>query len=124
MKTNKINLTNDKWENNYEGNIKSYVVSDDGNYKKLMLVGNDSGGGWAHIYTDRPNFAFNKQLTDVSANPKDYMKFNEGIRIAHNRRVDGGEGHTNNQWLTVHGGHKVGPWGDRGVRAIFWAERE
>ena len=45
MKTNKINLTNDKWENQHEGNIKSYVVSDDGNYKKLMLVGNDSGGG-------------------------------------------------------------------------------
>ena len=45
MKTNKINLTNDRWENQHEGNIKSYVVSDDGNYKKLMLVGNDSGGG-------------------------------------------------------------------------------
>ena len=45
MKTNKINLTNDKWENMHEGNGKSYVVNDDGNYKKLMLVGNDSGGG-------------------------------------------------------------------------------
>jgi hypothetical protein len=44
MKTNKINLTNDKWENQHEGNGKSYVVSDDGNYKKLMLVGNNTGG--------------------------------------------------------------------------------
>ena len=45
MKTNKINLTNDRWENMHEGNGKSYVVNDDGNYKKLMLVGNDTGGG-------------------------------------------------------------------------------
>jgi hypothetical protein len=45
MKTNKINLTTDKWENQHEGNNKSYVVNDDGNYKKLMLVGNDTGGG-------------------------------------------------------------------------------
>jgi microcystin-dependent protein len=45
LKTNKINLTNDRWENQHEGNSKSYVVNDDGNYKKLMLVGNDSGGG-------------------------------------------------------------------------------
>ena len=44
MKTNKINLTNDKWENIHEGDGKSYVVSDDGNYKKLMLVGHKSAG--------------------------------------------------------------------------------
>ena len=45
LKTNKINLTTDRWENQHEGNGKSYVVNDDGIYKKLMLVGNDSGGG-------------------------------------------------------------------------------
>lgn len=26
-------------------------------------------GGWGHIYSDRPKFAFNKQITDVSDNP-------------------------------------------------------
>jgi len=26
-------------------------------------------GGWGHIYSDRPKFAFNKQITDVSADP-------------------------------------------------------
>jgi hypothetical protein len=45
MKPNKLNLGVDRWENNHEGNAKSYVVNDNGNYKKLMLVGNDSGGG-------------------------------------------------------------------------------
>ena len=81
--------------------------------------------GWAHLYTDRPKFALNKQLTDVSGNPyKDYMKFNEKIRIGNSHRVDGGEGSLNNQWLTVHGGHKVGPWHHAPSRAVFWAERE
>jgi hypothetical protein len=31
--------------------------------------------GWGHIYTDRPKFAFNKIITDVSGSPyKDYVR--------------------------------------------------
>jgi hypothetical protein len=45
LQSNKINLNPDNWENLHQGNGKSYVVNDHGNYKKLMLVGNDTGGG-------------------------------------------------------------------------------
>lgn len=39
-------------------------------------------GGWGHIYTDRPKFAFNKTLTDVVGSPyKDYIKDKEPIYI-------------------------------------------
>ena len=38
---------------------------------------------WAHIYTDRPKFALNKQITDVQADYVDYVKYNPdgGINI-------------------------------------------
>jgi uncharacterized protein YneF (UPF0154 family) len=37
---------------------------------------------WAHIYTDRPKFALNKQITDVSKEPySDYIKHNDKIGI-------------------------------------------
>lgn len=45
--------------------------------------------GWAHIYTDRPKFAFNKQLTDVSAEPyNDYIK-NGNVKISGNLETGG-----------------------------------
>ena len=41
--------------------------------------------GWCHIYTDRPKFAFNKQLTDVSADPyNDYIKIKDKTEIQNN----------------------------------------
>jgi len=41
--------------------------------------------GWAHIYTDRPKFAFNKQLTDVSAEPyNDYIKIKDKTEVQNN----------------------------------------
>ncbi len=45
LKTHKLNMMDDKWENVHEGDDKSYIVSDNTNYKKLMLVGNNKGGG-------------------------------------------------------------------------------
>jgi hypothetical protein len=44
-RSNKIILRNDTWENKHDGNDKSYIVSDNKNYKKLMVVGNNSAGG-------------------------------------------------------------------------------
>lgn len=45
--------------------------------------------GWAHIYTDRPKFAFNKQLTDVTAEPySDYVK-NGNVKIIGNLETAG-----------------------------------
>jgi len=45
--------------------------------------------GWAHIYTDKPKFAFNKQLTDVSTEPySDYLK-NGNVKISGNLETVG-----------------------------------
>ena len=45
--------------------------------------------GWAHIYTDRPKFALNKQLTDISAEPySDYLK-NGNVKISGNFETGG-----------------------------------
>jgi len=37
---------------------------------------------WCHIYTDRPKFAFNRIITDVTSNPyKDYVRSNLPFRL-------------------------------------------
>lgn len=43
--TSNINIRNGEWGANHEGNDKSYIVSDNNKYKKLMLVGNNLAGG-------------------------------------------------------------------------------
>jgi hypothetical protein len=51
----KINLNNAKWETDHEGSNKSYIVSDDGNYKALMIVGHnlvDGGKRRIQMYDD------------------------------------------------------------------------
>lgn len=65
---------------------------------------------WAHIYTDRPKFAFNKQLTDVSADPyNDYLK-NGNVKISGNfetgGNINGGNingGNINTNKITIDG---------------------
>jgi microcystin-dependent protein len=43
LRSNKIVLSNTKWEEN-DGSGKAYIVNDDRNFKKLILAGNDAGG--------------------------------------------------------------------------------
>jgi cytoskeletal protein CcmA (bactofilin family) len=52
------------------------------------------------------------------------VKYDEKIRIGNSHRIDGGEGSVNNEWLTVHGGRKVGPWPEAHRRAVFWIQKE
>jgi hypothetical protein len=43
---------------------------------------------WGHIYTDRPKFAFNKQITDVSNVPfVDYLRHNDNVTMKSNKGV-------------------------------------
>jgi hypothetical protein len=61
------------------------------NTENSLRIKNESGfvdigsknSGWAHIYTDRPKFALNKQITDVQGDYVDYVKYNVdgGINI-------------------------------------------
>jgi hypothetical protein len=43
LKANKINLNDDKVENQDEGPTKSYIVSDNSTHKKLMIIGSKLG---------------------------------------------------------------------------------
>jgi hypothetical protein len=38
---NKININNSEWEKEHNGDDKSYIISDNKNYKSLMIVGNN-----------------------------------------------------------------------------------
>ena len=62
---------------------------------------------WAHIYTDRPKFAFNKQLTDVSAEPySDYLK-NGNVKISGNFETGGNINGGNINGTNINGGDLV-----------------
>jgi hypothetical protein len=68
FRANKINISNSEWEKEHEGNDKSYIVSDNKNYKTLMIVGhNQADGGtrkirmWDDVTVDR-NLTVNKTL--------------------------------------------------------------
>ena len=74
------NLTVQGELNIQDANTK--LVKGDGNSLRISTPSGfvDIGSrnnDWAHIYTDRPKFAFNKQLTDTSVEPyNDYIKNN------------------------------------------------
>lgn len=86
------NLTVQGEINIKDGNTK--LLKGDGNSLRIQTttgfvdIGSQNDG-WAHIYSDRPKFAFNKQLTDVSAEPySDYIK-NGNVKILGNLETGG-----------------------------------
>jgi hypothetical protein len=68
FRANKINISNSEWEKEHEGNDKSYIVSDNKNYKALMIVGHnqaDGGGRRIQMWDDvsiMGNLTVNKTL--------------------------------------------------------------
>jgi len=86
------NLTVQGELNIQDANTK--LVKGDGNSLRISTPSGfvDIGSrnnDWAHIYTDRPKFAFNKQLTDTSVEPyNDYIK-NGNVKISGNLETAG-----------------------------------
>ena len=140
LQSNKINLGNGRWETNHQGDDKSYIVSDDGNYKKLMLVGNNTGGGgvrrvgvWDDMEVSRnlqvngginsngninaPSISTNRITVSGDLNVGGRLNLSNGWNI---RTNDGHFRlfHNDNQQFVVHNPDIQGEWKD-----VVWAKQ-
>lgn len=72
-----------------KGSNNSLKVKTANGYVELGPQNND----WCHIYTDRPKFALNKIITDVSVNPyNDYVRTNLPFRLDQKNTWNNGAG--------------------------------
>ena len=84
------NITSANEINIKDANTK--LSKGDGNALRIKTAGGwvDIGAqndGWCHIYSDRPKFAFNKQITDVSGPYLDYIKTSDKNELANNTNI-------------------------------------